>query len=147
MKELPTRGEVIARVLYLRVEAQSYTRDYDASFKCVDLENKSHLVVNGQELVKKFVSADQVDETKQVTRTELAQRLVSVGSLPFTVTFVKADKKERVLRGRLVEHEDLLGRSMVHDFEVEKGEPIRLVDHRTLRSLIVNGVKYELKGK
>ncbi len=109
--------------------------------------------VNGKSLIANALSADQFQETVKVTKTQAAQLLIESTNRPFTVVFEKQDSKdgkdrERVLRGRLISHEALLGRSIVEDLDLplnEKGGRIRLVDHRTLKSLTVDGVKYEVK--
>ncbi len=104
--------------------------------------------VQGQSLVAGSLSADQYKETVKVSKTQLAQLLVDSSNRPFTIVFEKQDKTNRTLRGRLISHEALLGRSMVEDLDLplnEKGGRVRLVDHRTLKSLVVDGVKYELK--
>lgn len=103
--------------------------------------------VQGEVLIASAGSADQVHETVPSTMTEIAERLISSHRRPLTVCFEKADGSERVLRGRLVDHEALLGRSRVEDLEQPAGDRLRLVDHRTLKWLVVDGVKYELKGK
>jgi hypothetical protein len=148
-------GHIVAKTFYARisdVRVHPYpTRKHTAvveEIACQDLEDRSkHYNVRGSSLVEKFISADTFTQEKKVTRTELAEKLVSAGSLPFTVCFLKSRGEERTLRGRLLEHEDLLGRSMVHDFDVGSGAPMRMVDHRTLLWLILNGVKYTLKEK
>lgn len=98
--------------------------------------------VNGDELVKASASADQYHEEVRVTMTKAAELLVASVNRPFTVCFVKQDKTERVLKGRLVQPEPLLGRSHVEDLEVAGDNKLRLVDHRTVKWLVVDGVKY-----
>ena len=54
--------------------------------------------------------------------------------------------EERKLIGYLLRTEPKMGRSQVIDLEIDKDKHrIRLVDHRTLRWLILKGVKYEVK--
>jgi hypothetical protein len=71
--------------------------------------------------------------------------LVEAGTLPFTAAFKRVDGTGRTLTGYLASHEDLLGRSMVRDLEAE-GDGIRQVDYRTLEWLVLDGVKYIVKG-
>ena len=53
--------------------------------------------------------------------------------------------EHRSLVGYLVASEPTLGRSKVVDLDIPTGEPAeRLVDHRTLRSIIIRGVKYHV---
>lgn len=104
--------------------------------------------VNGKSLIANALSADQSAETVKVTKTQLAQLLIDSTNRPFTVVFEKQDGTPRTLRGRLISHEALLGRSMCEDLDLkpdEKGGRVRLVDHRTLKSLTVDGVQYEVK--
>ncbi len=50
---------------------------------------------------------------------------------------------ERRLVGYLMKAEPKMGRSMVVDLEVEPGRNnIRMVDHRTIKELIIRGVRY-----
>lgn len=110
--------------------------------------NTRKIKISGKDLVENSLSADQFTETEKVTKTEAAEILISLHNRPFTVSFEKADGKERVLRGRLIKHEALLGRSMVEDLDESASNPkgrVRQVDHRTINYLIVEGVKYIVK--
>ncbi len=107
--------------------------------------------IQGRVLVENAKSADRYVEEMKVTKTRAAELLVTSHNRPFTVCFVKEGKpdegpSERTLRGRLVHAEPLLGRSKVEDLDIAKGEHrLRLVDHRTIIFLIVDGVKYTVK--
>ena len=109
--------------------------------------NQQTFGIHGKELVEACFSADWFQEEVAATKTAVAERLVSAGFLPFTVCFLKQDGEERILRGRLVAPEPLLGRSHVEDLDIKDGlKPgLRLVDHRTIKWLIINGVKYKVK--
>jgi len=128
-------------VIYARVEGVT-----DDQIDCTDLDTGLKFTVSGLRLIDQFIAADLFTKIVKVTRTQLAQHLVSAGVKPFTVGFIKADGSERTLRGKLVDHEDLLGRSMVRDFDITEGDALRQVDHRTIQWLIVGDVRYELKG-
>lgn len=114
-----------------------------------DLDHSTRKIkISGKDLVENSLSADQFTETEKVTKTEAAEILISLHNRPFTVSFEKADGKERVLRGRLIKHEALLGRSMVEDLDEPASNPkgrVRQVDHRTINYLVVEGVKYIVK--
>lgn len=111
-----------------------------------NVDNGEGFVVNGEELVAEAASADVYSQTKKVTKTQAAEILVASHNRPFTVVFEKADGTDRTLRGRLVQPEPLLGRSMVEDLDVDRSKHrLRQVDHRTIKSLIVDGVKYTVK--
>jgi len=110
--------------------------------------NKRDIKITGKDLIKNSLSADQFESTEKVTKTEAASILITLHNRPFTVSFQKADKSERVLRGRLIKHEALLGRSMVEDLDEPSDSPkgrVRQVDHREINWLIVEGVKYVVK--
>jgi len=101
--------------------------------------------VTGAQLIENAYSADQFHEEVKVTKTKAAEILISAYNRPFTVCFDKQDGTERKLRGRLVEPEPLLGRSHVEDLDIKTGHKLRLVDHRTIKWLILEGVKYVVK--
>lgn len=111
-----------------------------------DLDNPSNeFSVNGKELLEGSMSADFFSETEKVNKTRLAELLTYAGCSPFTVCFDKTDGSERILRGRMIAPEPLLGRSKVEDLDVDGKHRMRLVDHRTLKWLIVDCVKYVVK--
>lgn len=101
--------------------------------------------VTGDALVKSAYSADQFKTTEKVSMTRAAEILAHAFDRPFSVCFIKQDKSERVLRGRLIGAEPYLGRSTVEDLDQKMGDRTRLVDHRSLKWLIVSGVKYVVK--
>jgi hypothetical protein len=106
-----------------------------------DVDNKREFTVSGSELIESSLSADQVHEEIKVNKTEAAEMLIGSHGRPFTVCFEKQDGAERTLRGRLIKHEALLGRSMVVDLDQTGTHRERLVDHRTIKWLIVDGTK------
>lgn len=115
--------------------------------------------IEGKDLIETCFSADLFAEEKKITRTEMAEILVTSYNRPFTVAFIKQDDAKaptarrkagedlavRVLRGMLISPEPLMGRSTVIDFDVEAEYKVRQVDHRTLQWLIVDGIKYVVK--
>lgn len=118
------------------------------SVKSVDKDGPGSFNVHGRSLNESSFSADQFHETRKASKTEVAEILVKSFNIPFTVCFVKQeDETERVLRGRLIAPEPLLGRSHVEDLDITDGHRIRLVDHRSLKWLIVNGIKYVVGRK
>ena len=126
------------------VEVQGVT---GGQLKVTDVDNGQNILVQGQELIESGYSADTFEDTEKVTKTRAAEILVNCIGKPFTVSFMKADNTERVLRGRLVDSKDsLLGRSRVEDLSIkEKKNRLRLVDHRTIYWIIVDNKKYEVK--
>jgi hypothetical protein len=114
-----------------------------------DLDHsKRDIKISGKDLIENSLSADQFTATEKVTKTEAAEILISLFNRPFTVSFLKADKSERVLRGRFIKHEALLGRSMVEDLDESADNPkgrIRQVDHREILWITVEGIRYIVK--
>jgi len=144
-------GDLMAIVHYVKVKRinqsgnQMVVEPLDGSGQNID--------VMGRELIAAALSADYFAEEVATTMTDVAQKLVESHNRPLTVCFTKQAKKneeegeERVLRGRLISHEALLGRSYVADMDKPEKDRVRLVDHRTIKWLVVDGVKYTVKGK
>lgn len=103
--------------------------------------------INGKELIEDtLTSANQYTKTVKCSRTEMVEQFLNAKDAIFQVEYIKADKSRRTLIGHLTDTEDFMGRSTVIDLEeASTGSGIRQVDHRTMESLILNGVKYELK--
>lgn len=138
------KGDLMAFTYWCRV--QDVRRGGDELI-VADLDNnETEIRIEGKELIVRSFSADQYAEEEKVTKTQAAELLVSSPNRPLTVSFVKQDGNERVLKGRLVKPEPLLGRSMVEDLESKDAKNrLRQVDHRTINWLIVDGVKYVVK--
>lgn len=116
-----------------------------------DINSGNDFEVRGDKLVAACFSADQYSEEIEMSRTKVVEILVQSFNVPFTVVFDKQPDKsgkveERTLRGILIEPEPMFGRSRVRDVDVTERNDMRLVDHRTIKSLIVKGVKYTVKG-
>lgn len=137
-------GHLMAFVYYVNVKDMRI-QGGDMHLLVQDKDSGLEFEVHGASLVKRSFSADQYLKEEKVTRTELAETLIKSHNVPLTVVFDKADGSERTLRGRLLRAEPILGRSYVEDLDIMDENRTRLVDHRTLKSLIVNGVKYSLK--
>lgn len=141
-----SNGDLMAFVNYVKVRQ---VLENGEELIVTDLDhNKRDIKIAGKDLVENSLSADQFIETEKVTKTEAAEILISLHNRPFTVSFNKADKSERLLRGRLIRHEALLGRSMVEDLDEPLDSPkgrIRQVDHREINFITCEGVKYIVK--
>ena len=136
-------GDLMAFMYWVKVKSISGNGE---SLQVVNLDdNDSLITINGKELIEKSMSADQHQDIQKVSKTRAAELLINSTNRPFTVSFLKTDGEERVLRGRLVKPEPLLGRSMVEDMELKGVNRLRQVDHRTIQYLIVDGVKYTVK--
>ena len=109
-----------------------------------DVDTDENFEVKGQPLIDAAFSADTYGSTEKVTQTQIADRLVKSFNRPLTVNFTKKDGASRSLRGRLLSSEPLLGRSYVQDLDTDDNGT-RLVDHRTISRLVVEGVEYVVK--
>lgn len=144
-------NHLMAIIHYVKVEKMGPTGDR-MTVTPVDKPGQNIEVI-GRDLITKALSADYFAEEVKTTMTDVAEKLVSSHNRPLTVCFVtqpakgEEEGKERVLRGRLLSPEPLLGRSYVEDMDKPEKDRIRLVDHRTIKYLIVDGVKYTVKGK
>jgi hypothetical protein len=136
-------GDLMALTYWVKVKSVTANGEH---FDVENIEdNNSPIHINGGDLIRKSASADQYQKEEKVGKTKAAELLVSSTNRPFTVAFLKTDGNERLLRGRLVKPEPLLGRSMVEDMELKGVNRLRQVDHRTIKYLIVDGVKYTVK--
>lgn len=139
------QGDVMALVTYVKVDTVLNGGAY-LKVSNVDQEVAAkNFDIQGRDIVESSYSADQFEEEVKVTKTKLAEILISSHNRPFTVNYKKDDGTPRTLRGRLIHPEPLMGRSKVEDFDVADKNRIRLVDHRTIESLIVEGVRYSIK--
>jgi hypothetical protein len=142
-------GDLLAFTYYTRVQSVSTPSDDGHVLDLVDLDaGEAPFRVKGDSLIARASSADQSAETRSVTRTECARLLVGTEgrAAVFTVCFDRADGTERTLRGRYLEQDEHLGRSRVEDLDRPPGDRIRLVDHRTLKWLIVDGIRYVVRS-
>lgn len=137
-------GDLMAIMYYVKVKDKA--RD-NQSMRVTDLDGNpgGDITVTGKDLIASSFSADSFQEEVKVGKLEAAELLISSHNRPLTVCFDKSDGTERILRGRLVSHEGLLGRSMVEDLDITDKNRLRQVDHRTLKWLVVEGVKYVVK--
>ena len=130
-------GDVIAITHFVRVKHLNHKYKLGVE----DLDRNMNFVIEGRELVESCMSSSNYSTSEKVTKTRLAEILVSSHNKPFTVHFNKDDGSERILVGRLVKPEPLMGRSYVNDLEKNDGQ-MRLVNHRGLNWIIVDNIKY-----
>ncbi len=110
----------------------------------VDCDDSTAFDINGNAMIGTLKTGSLHGTPQKVTMTKAAEILSTSYNTPFTVCFTKQDNTERILRGRLVSTEPMFGRSQCEDLDVT-GHRLRLVDHRTIKWIIVNGEKYEVK--
>jgi len=136
-------GDLMAFIYWTKVKS---TSSNGSVLGVANLDDDDGIIrINGKELIEKSFSADQYSEEEKVGKTRAAEILLHSINRPFTVCFLKTNGNERVLRGRLVKPEPLLGRSMVEDLDQKGVNRLRQVDHRTIKYLIVDGTKYVVK--
>lgn len=137
------KDDLLSITHYVKVSSISTS---PPSLRVEDIDSGLNFSVIGESIISRMSSASEFNNIEKLTKTALAQKLITAYGKPFTVCFTKQDGSERVLRGRLIEPEPLLGRSKVEDLDIDASEHrMRLVDHRELKWLIIDGVKYEVK--
>lgn len=123
------------------------TKIMDKAIRVKDCNNGDHFDIIGEDFVNDLANGCYVNhEAKQelIPLTRAAEILSTSYEKPFSVCFTKADGTERQLTGRLLSTEPLLGRSFVEDLELVR-DRIRLVDHRTIKWIIVDDTFYVVK--
>jgi hypothetical protein len=134
------RDDLMAFIYYARV-----THKKRGELAVEDVDNANSFFVRGKQLIENGLSADRFYEEKRSTKTKVAELLSTSFNRPLTVCFTKQNGEERVLRGRLKKPEPFLGRSQVEDLDLNDANRQRLVDHRTIKWLVVDGVKYVVR--
>lgn len=141
-------GERLSTTMYLEVVGKLPEENKLAEGIKVKDSNGKTFDMRGKTLIESSLnSGSQYSTEKKVSRTEMAHILTSAGDSVFTAVFEKVDGTRRELTGRLLESENLMGRSNVEDLELPVSEKnkLRQVDHRTLLSLILKDVRYVIK--
>lgn len=133
-------GEVLSSTMYLTV----LSKDKD-SIKVKDNFGRE-FTVKGPKLIEETMnSSSQYTKEEKVSKTKAAEVLTQVGDSAFTVVFKKQDGTDRTLVGKLLDTENLMGRSNVSDLQITSGSNLRQVDLREVKSLISKGIKYTVK--
>jgi hypothetical protein len=135
-------GEILSTTMYVHV--QPYGKHSD-SIDVKDSFGRSFKVQGKKLIEESFNSSEQYENEETVTKTKAAEILTGAGDSVFTVVYTKQDGSERTLVGRLMDTENLMGRSNVIDLQIQTGNPLRQVDHRTIKSIILKGTKYIVK--
>ena len=136
-------GDLMSFTYWARVTS---VKGFGQRLGVVNIDNDEEFVVQGKELIEVAKSADQHSESKMVTKTQIVDILANAKDVPLTVTFRKQSGAFRTLRGRLIGVDKKnLGYIDVEDLDKDAGDRFRLVDCRTIKSLIVNGVRYTVK--
>lgn len=133
-------GEVLSSTIYPTVVA----KDAD-SIKVKDTMGREFTIKGPKFIEEAMNSSSQYTKEEKVSKTKAAEILTAVGDTVFTAVFEKQDGTERTIVAKLIDTENLMGRSNVTDLQVTTGTNLRQIDHRTLKSLIVKGTKYTVK--
>lgn len=133
-------GDVLSSTMYMHVAGKDSNS--------IDVKDTAGrlFTVKGPKLIEStMASATQFDTEEKVSQTRAAEILTGAGDTVFCVEYIKQDGKERTLVGHLTTTENLMGRSNVVDLMITTGNPLRLADHRTIKSIILKGTKYTVK--
>lgn len=134
------KGEILSCTMYMEVLEKGLD-----SIKVKDSYGREFLV-KGQKLIEQTMfSSEQYSSEEKVSKTKAAEVLTNARDSVFKVDYIKQDGEDRTLIGHLLNTENLMGRSDVVDLQVTGGNPMRQVDHRTTKSIILKGVKYTVK--
>jgi hypothetical protein len=136
------KDDLVAVVRFAKVTAVNKAKQF---VTVVDVDDKTEFDINGKTMIDTLKTGSIHGKPQKVTMTKAAEILSTSFNTPFTVCFTKQNGDERILRGRLLSTESLLGRSNVEDLDITDAHRMRQVDHRTIRWIIVGGEKYEVK--
>lgn len=121
---------------------------FENEITVLDKERGFEFQIRGKELIESLFSASQFDKEVELTMTKLVDKFCEIPSnRPFTVVFEKKGGEERTLHGFMVQRNNNLGRSNVIDLDLPANDAnkLRQVDHRTIKSFIVDRIQYKLK--
>lgn len=126
-----------------KVETSPKTFLIGSRIELTDLDSGNEFAVEGDMLIKNSSSSDQYNSQQKVSKSQAVEILSRSYNSPFTVVFTKKDGSTRKLRGRLIGIDQKnLGYVDVEDLDKPIGSRFRLVDCRTIKSIIVDNVKY-----
>jgi hypothetical protein len=155
-------GDYLSRISYCKV----IKKNKDSNFS-VENENKYSWNISSNIVEREMIPISHYHTIHKKTMTELATILINAGNIGLTICFEKKPQEKnienilnsnnvsnkemskkllkgdiRVMLCRLINAEPLLGRSRVMDLEINEK---RLIDHRTIKWIVYNYNKYELK--
>ncbi len=138
LKDVKT-GERLSFTNYMEV----VSKDSD-SIKVKDVNGQTFTIKGKSFIENSVTSAAQFEKEEKVNRTEMVEALLGAKDSVFTARFTKQTGDDRIMIARLVDSENLMGRSNVIDLEAT-GRVVKQVDHRSLYELTLKGTKYTLK--
>ena len=137
------KNNIVSLTNFLKV---LYVYDSRNKIRVKNIHTGLEFDIIGTELIKRLSSADDYESEEFVSKTELAKLLTESYNVAMSVKFKKANGQSRIVRCKLLSNEPLMGRSYVEDLDIEEENNTRLVDHRTLEYIILNGTKYVTKS-
>ena len=137
------KGDILGDLHYFTVTDISET---GAFFKDVDTGEEWSVPIKYMDIALKdaWHTENYATELKRC-RSEVIRILLEAGVRPFTVEYVKANGENRKLRGIFIKGEPTMGRSIVKDLDKTE-DNIRMVDHRTIKSLVIDNIKFTVEG-
>lgn len=143
-------GDILSFTHWAKVEEVSRSQ-YDVlgtKITVTDLDSGNSFLVDGDNLIALCNSADQYSSESIVGSVAIVEILSNSNGKPFTVTFTKKDGTERTLRGRLIGVDQKnLGYIDVEDLDQPEGKRFRMVDCRTISSLIVDNTRFRVRPR
>jgi len=136
-----TPGDVMTFTYKARITGKSGSGNH-VCLSAVNLENNAPFEIRGTDLVKAGLSADYYAEEVTASLTKVAEIFAGSKNVPFTVTFEKQNGEIRKLRGWMLHASNSLGQSRVLDLDLPPEDRQRTVEHKKIKSLIVEGTKY-----
>ena len=134
------KGDLYGDLHYFSVESVT---EFAATFKDIDSGEEWSIPIKFlSSAIKDAWSASTFTKEEKVCREQIILKLIEAGVRPFTVDFVKADGQDRTIRGQFIKNEPLRGRSIIRDFDESGHNKIKSIDNRTIKSLVLDGVRY-----
>lgn len=135
-------GDFISTSQYLKVEEIDLNTK---TVKAVNREGRNLELQFDDYEINDYYSNCCFEETKKVSRTEIARKLGEVGDKVFSISYNKLNGEERILVGNLVNQDNVLGFTSVIDLNIDpndKSKGFRKVDNRSINYLVFNNIKY-----
>lgn len=132
-------GEIVSLIDYYKIKEIT-----DRTVLLEDVYTNEEISLEKRAL-DRATGATSFSQEMVASKTEIVNKLLESGHSPFTVEFVKTNGETRVLSGTFLKSEPLFGRSLVKDLLSTDEYKIRAVDHRTIKSLILKGIKYHVR--
>lgn len=149
----PKKGDLLSAIEYYRVEkvqldpkasrlSGAFGGDPVPVVTATNIKTGTVVELRGKPLLDAMQSADSFSSTEKLSRTDVVAKMLASHGRVFTVKYETQEGEPRTLRGYFMKHETLFGRTLAFDLDIN--EP-RLVCHRKLQELVLDGVRYQVK--